>query len=60
VVVALVHPQRERDGGLGAGAFQQFRPELFLKEWIGIADIDEEFGKPRAALDQRNRVMLAP
>src|SRR5436190_5433517 len=60
VVVAFLHPQGERDGRLGAGTFQQFRTELFLQKWVGVSDIDQEFGKSGAVLDQRNRVMLAP
>ena len=39
---------------------QQFGAKLFGQEWIGVAVIDQHIGKPRAVLDQCDRVVLAP
>src|SRR6185295_3051404 len=60
VVVTALQAEIERDARLRAGAFEQFRAKLFLQEWVGVADVDQEIRKSRAVLDQRDRVMLAP
>ena len=60
VVVTAVLAQRQRNAGLRACALQQFGAKLFGEERIGIAAIDQQIGKPRAILDQRHRIVLAP
>ena len=46
--------------GVGAGALQKLGLQLALEEGIGVADIDQQVGQPRAVLDQRHRVMRSP
>ena len=53
VVVAFLHPQRERNARLPASLFQKLRLQLHLKETVGGALIDEKSANLRAALDQR-------
>src|SRR5580704_777282 len=60
VVIARLAAKQERDAGLRAGTLQQLRAQLLGEERIGIADIDEKIGKPRAVLDQCNGIVLAP
>ena len=60
MVVARLTAQGEGDVRLLAGALQQLRAQLLGQERIGIAVIDQQFGKPRAVLDQRDRVVRAP
>jgi hypothetical protein len=60
VVIAGLATQDQRDARMRTGVLQQFGAKLFGQEWIGIADIDQEIGKPRTILDQRDRVVPAP
>src|SRR5215475_7737939 len=60
VIVAALTPQRKANAGLLACHMQQFGLELLGQELIGIAIVDQEFGKPRAVLDQRHGVVFAP
>src|SRR4051812_13413137 len=60
VVVALLHPEGERDAGVAAGGFEQFRSQLSFEEAVGSALIDEDFRKAGAILDERDGVRRAP
>ena len=60
VVVAGLATKGQRNTGLRAGVLQKLGTKLFGQELIGVAIIDQEIGKPRAILDQCDRVVLAP
>ena len=60
VVVAGLTAQQQRDFCLRAGALQQLGAKLLGQKLIGVADIDQQIGKPCAVLDERNSVVSAP
>ena len=60
VVVATLAAQCNGNVRFLTGALQQFRAKLLGEELVGVAIIDQKFGKPGAILDQGDSVMLAP
>lgn len=57
VVVAVLHPQRERDAALCTGGLQALRKQLFGQEFVGGAVIDQRGRQRRAGLDQAGGVV---
>ena len=60
MVITSLAAKKKGNARLRAGALQQFGAKLIFQEWIGIADIDKEIGKPQAILDKCDRIVPAP
>lgn len=60
VVVALLHPQGQRDAGLAAGLPQQVQLELAFQEGVGRALVHQDLRQAGAVLDQGRGVVAAP
>src|SRR5437773_10960678 len=60
MVITALATEIDRDACLRTSSFQPFRAKMFCQELIGIADINQKYGKSGTVLDQGNRVMLAP
>ena len=59
VVVAGLEPQRQRLARGGAGGLQPLGAELGGQEGVGLALVDQEVRRPRAVLDQGDRIVAA-
>ena len=59
VVVAGLEPQRQRLARDGADGLQPLGAELGGQEGVGLALVDQEVRRPRAVLDQGDRIVAA-
>src|SRR4051812_23370445 len=60
VVVALLHPQRQRDPGLPAGRVEQLGSQLAFEEAVASSLINEDLRNAGVILDERDGIRLAP
>jgi hypothetical protein len=60
VVIAGLAAEHEWNFRFRTCVLQQFGAKLGSQELIGVANIDKKIGKPRAILDQRDGIVLAP
>ena len=57
VIIARLHPQRQRDPGIGTGLFEQLRLQLLCEELIGITLINKGFDLMHAGESIRSVVV---